>query len=353
LDKIKHRFDESFGKFHFYDHGFCLPNYISGVKIGVTSSFEITHKSIGVPNDEFFKTKEFFVEKYKDILPLDLKPNSIYFENIKTKISKKIGLTAVIILTKSKNNLLFNCINSFIQNCDASIYEIFIADTGSNEKEKNEIKNFIELKKETVKIHFIEYDYYNFAKINNDVVNNIIGDRFKFILFCNNDIRLLNDVLGGMLDIFCKKNKVGTVGCRLHYENNLVQHDGVASSVIKNQFYVTHHGLSTYYYYLPYIKNVSGNTAALMMIRLKTFNKCGGFNENYISCFEDLELNYVCIVKGLNNYNDGRLVAYHYESQTRNEDQEKQNKMTKDYNTLLSFVRSNFDKIKNVFRFYE
>ena len=51
-NKIKHRFDESFGRFHFYDHGFCVPNYLDGIKIGVTSSFEITHQSVGMPNQE-------------------------------------------------------------------------------------------------------------------------------------------------------------------------------------------------------------------------------------------------------------------------------------------------------------
>ena len=56
--KIKHTFDLSMGGFHFYDHGFCLPNYLDGVKIGVTSSFEITHESIGTPNEEFYKTKD-------------------------------------------------------------------------------------------------------------------------------------------------------------------------------------------------------------------------------------------------------------------------------------------------------
>ena len=26
--KIKHNFDETIGMFHFYDHSFCLPNYL-------------------------------------------------------------------------------------------------------------------------------------------------------------------------------------------------------------------------------------------------------------------------------------------------------------------------------------
>jgi len=42
------------------------------------------------------------------------------------------------------------------------------------------------------------------------------------------------------------------------------------------------------------------------------------------------------------------LVAYHLESQTRNDDEEKINKLRKDYvNTLVPFVNGNFDKIKH------
>ena len=76
--KIKHTFDESIGRFHFYDHGFCIPNYLDGVKLGVTSSFEITHQSIGRPNEEFYQSKDQFVNKYKQHLPLDLKPQQIF-----------------------------------------------------------------------------------------------------------------------------------------------------------------------------------------------------------------------------------------------------------------------------------
>ena len=77
-NKLKHKFDETIGKFHFYDHCFTIPNYLDDVKIGVTSSFEITHESIGQPNQEFWESKEVFLTKYKNKLPLDLKPEKIY-----------------------------------------------------------------------------------------------------------------------------------------------------------------------------------------------------------------------------------------------------------------------------------
>lgn len=349
-NKIKHRFDETIGRFHFYDHGFCVPNYLDNVKIGVTSSFEITHQSVGQPNMEFYMSKDKFVQKYRSNLPLDLKPERVYATELNIKTSKNFGKVAVIIPTKGKTYLLFNCIDSFVKNCGSENYEIFIADTGSNEDEKNKIKDYI--KESTVKINLIEYDYYNFAKINNDVVKNHITEDFKFILFCNNDIVLMNNVVDGMLEIFKKVPKAGTVGARLHYGDNTIQHEGIISIInsSSNKYDVTHMGLRSYYPKQINAMTVCGNTGALLMIRKNVFEKCGYFNENYISCFEDVELNYKCVINGLENYYDGNLVAYHLESQSRNEDPKNIEKLQQDYvNNLLPFVQNNFEKIAKWF----
>lgn len=159
--KIKHKFDESFGKFHFYDHGFSIPNYLDGVKIGVTSSFEITHESVGKPNDEFYESKEKFLEKWSTHLPLDLKPESVYAPTINEKPIKNIGKVAVIIPTKGKVEMLFDCVESLYKHCNSNLFDVFIADTGSSEDEKKWIKdNILTLGK----VKLIEYNYYNFAK---------------------------------------------------------------------------------------------------------------------------------------------------------------------------------------------
>jgi GT2 family glycosyltransferase len=280
---------------------------------------------------------------------MDLKPEKVYVPKLDIKISKNFGKVAVIIPTKNKVDLLFNCLNSFIKNCVESNYEIFIADTGSDEEEKNKIKDYIKNNEENIKINLIEYYYYNFAKINNDVVKNHVSDEFKFILFCNNDIVLLNNVLDGMLDIFKKNPKTGTVGARLHYGDNTIQHEGIVSILnSKNVFGVTHMGLRSYHSKQINPKEVCGNTGALLMIRKNVFEKCGHFNENYISCFEDVELNYKCLINNFENYYDGNLVAYHFESQSRNEDPKNMEKLQQDYiNNLVPFVQSNFEKLNN------
>ena len=345
--KIKHKFDESIGKFHFYDHGFTIPNYIDSVKIGVTSSFEITHESIGQPNEEFFESKTKFVEKYKDVLPLDLKPKKVYVPTLPKINLKNVGKVAVIIPTKSKLDLLFQCIESFYEHCDTNLFDIFIADTGSSEEEINLIE---ELVKSVGNIKLIKYDYYNFAKINNDVVKNHISKDYEFLLFCNNDVKLLNDVISGMLNIFKTQPKVGTVGARLHFEDNTIQHDGMFAFIAKNNtFQITHKNLGSYYNFLDKTTQVIGNTGALVMIRKFTFEKCGMFNENYISCFEDVELNFTCVTMGLENYLCSNCVAYHYESQTRNDESDKLNKLQQDYkNNLLPFVIRNMNKLKKI-----
>jgi GT2 family glycosyltransferase len=81
------------------------------------------------------------------------------------------------------------------------------------------------------------------------------------------------------------------------------------------------------------------------MINKTTFEKCGYFNENYETCLEDAELNIKCLSLGLTNYYDGSLVAYHYESQTRQDNSE--DNYRQDYiNTLHPFIVKNEKYIK-------
>ena len=93
-----------------------------------------------------------------------------------------------------------------------------------------------------------------------------------------------------------------------------------------------------------------GNTGALLMIRKKLFELCGGFNEKYISCFEDVELNLRCILLGYVNITDNQSVAYHYESLTRNLDSKKLEYLTQDYiDNLIPFINENITKLQNHF----
>lgn len=80
--KILIPFDENFNGFHFYDLGFCFPNFLNGVKIGVTTSIRLTHLSIGQTNEQWEQNKVLFEEIYKETLPIRLTNNKTFEEKL-------------------------------------------------------------------------------------------------------------------------------------------------------------------------------------------------------------------------------------------------------------------------------
>ena len=151
-----------------------------------------------------------------------------------------------------------------------------------------------------------------------------------------------------MLKTFKTKDRVGTVGCRLHFSNNTVQHDGI--SIILRQkhkaYTLDHLNRETYYKFNTGIDEVGGNTAALIMIRKKVFETMGGFNESFKHCYEDAILGLQLIKNGYYNYCNGECVAYHHESQTREVENNKL-EMMQDFNEhVYPFIKENFEKFK-------
>jgi GT2 family glycosyltransferase len=333
---IKEDFNENVKGFHFYDIDFCFNNYLSGVKIGVIFDVKITHKSIGKTNDEWENNRKQFVERYKESLPVKLAPK-IRYEHKEVKLTRTPKVS-VIIPTKGKVDMLLDCIKSIMVIDGYPNIELLIADTGSEDEDLERIND--ELTKADwitdKEWKLIEYDYYNFAKINNDVVRNHVSIDTELLLFSNNDIKLLNNALTQMVSMYLKKNNIGTIGCRLHFDDDTIQHSGVIMFITpQGTIGLSHKGLGSYYSYHLNNRNVLGNTAAFMLTPKETFNQIGGFNEEYIECFEDVEYNIDCLSKGKENIFISDGVAYHFESQTRNDDPDKVRREGIDINRVI------------------
>mgnify|MGYP003345906246 CR=1 FL=1 len=86
-------------------------------------SFEITHESVGQPNEEFWVSKDSFVSKYKSKLPLKLLPNEVFVEEQKQKPIKNIGKVAVILPVKENYIGIDEIINSYYKNCNNKFNE--------------------------------------------------------------------------------------------------------------------------------------------------------------------------------------------------------------------------------------
>ncbi len=344
--RIKSGFDERLGGFHFYDISFCLANHLMGVSVGHIYNIKLVHKSPGFTGPEWEAARLKFLDYYGSELPLNIKPYEILFDRQKVVLIpiKKEPRVNIIILSKDRNDLLFQCLDSLYRSTRYKNFKTIVVDTGSSEQTLNEIEERLG---NTIKL--VKYDYYNFARVNNDVVANHLDDNCDLLLFCNNDIKFLddNDALSQMVDVWMKTHNIGTVGANLFFEDLRVQHSGQLAihHTKNNSLQFGHVGYGTYYNYHLNNTNVLGNTGALMLTSKKTFNKIGGFNEAYTSAFEDLEFNMRCITQGYVNVLCGNACAYHFESQTRGEQKVKgeQHDMQ---NVLLPYVSANFERLK-------
>lgn len=109
--RIKKTFDTDFEGFHFYDIPFCFSNHLEGVKVGVVTNIRITHKSIGMTNDQWNQNRIKFVEKYSKDLPIKIPFNPQ--EKLKVLISclffKEFTGSELYVYELSKNLIKNNC----------------------------------------------------------------------------------------------------------------------------------------------------------------------------------------------------------------------------------------------------
>jgi GT2 family glycosyltransferase len=337
---IIHRFDEDFVGFHFYEISMVVPNYLEGCNIGVTTSIRILHKSVGETNQQWEANRQQFVKRYDDELPIALPPQ---YKEL-NPILKSFPKVTVIIPTKNNFKYISNNITSWGENVTYPNYEILVADTGSSQDVIDSYSVFLR-----DKVKLVRYDYYNFAKINNDVVKNHVSDDTELLLFCNDDVRLLNDVLSRCVEIYNEnKATVGTIGIRLHFGDGSVQHNGIIMGFdSEKQLKLSHRDIrKTEGFQTGVNYNSLGNTGGFMLIKKDLFNTCGGFNEEYVECLEDVELNLKCRHQGLQNITVSDAVAYHYESVSRDKLSGKNERFMVDFERLLLFIKNNVETKK-------
>ncbi len=190
---------------------------------------------------------------------------------------------SIIIPTKNNQALLSECIRSLEYNTNYKNLEIIIIENNSDKKTK--------LYLSSLPYQVISFEEeFNFSTMNNLALEKSTGD---YILFLNDDTESIEpNWLLEMVSI-CQQNDVGAVGAKLLFNNNTIQHAGMAH--LKNGFFF--HPLQKFpsksneqFDTLNLIRECSSVTGACLLIKRTILNEIKNYDETFDVYYGDSDL---------------------------------------------------------------
>lgn len=270
--KIQKRFNEEVEGFHFYDTTFCFDNFLSGVKIGTISNVNITHKSIGMTNEEWEKNRLKFINRFKENLPIKLKSNYPYLP-----INKNLPLVSVIVPIYNYGVMFEKCLNSIFESTYKNI-EIIIVNDGSTDE-------YVLKKLESLDNHpNIKVLNQNNSGPSSARNNGIKNSNGEFILPLDSDDMIHPDYIKNCVSILKSNTNISPVYCDTH-------HYGEMQGIEQRPEWSMERLIQG-----PFIVNCS-------MFTKKAFDDCGGFDET-LKGWEDYDF---WIRMGLRGYIGKRI----------------------------------------------
>lgn len=193
-------------------------------------------------------------------------------------------------------------------------YHLFLV---NNRSEQPETLAFLAEARRAPGVTVLEFDEpFNYSRLHNETVKKIPNE---ILLFLNNDMEIIRpDWLEALLE-HIHRDQVGAVGCKLladHGPQRALQHGGMAFKpcVLLCALNLT----DPEQYFTRVQRDVSGVTAACMLIRKSVFERLGGFDEtNFPIGFSDADLCLKLIQAGYKIMYTPFAVLVHHESQSR------------------------------------
>lgn len=269
--------------------------------------------------------------------------------NIVKYIPSGKSLVSIIIPTKDHADILDQCLKSVYEKTTYKNYEIIVIDNNSEEKETFDLLRKYDKKYKNFKYKRIECEF-NYSYLNNEAAKIAKGE---YILLLNNDIEVISpDWLENMLG-YAEQNHVGTVGAKLLFPDNTIQHAGIImgkGGLAGHAHYEKKNSYISPQYELKIPYDYSACTAACLMVSKKKFNEVNGLEEKLKVAFNDVDFNLKLLDKGYNNVFLPNVKLYHYESKSRGLDTtpEKQKRFVQEW----SYMKDKWNKYMEHDPFY-
>jgi GT2 family glycosyltransferase len=227
-------------------------------------------------------------------------------------------LVSIVIPTRDNGEVLRRCLDSLWQISSWQRFEVIIIDNGSVDPDAIEVLQDLAARD---RVRVIRHDApFNWSKVNNLGARAANGE---LLLFLNDDTQLLAaDCLERMAG-YAQLAHVGAVGAKLLYpETRQVQHAGVVNLANgpNHPFWRQPADAPGYFMRNLLEFNWVAVTGACLMIERSKFIAAGGFDETFPVGYNDIELCFRLLQRGLFNVVCPTAVWLHHESLTRGSD---------------------------------
>ncbi|WP_213952839.1 glycosyltransferase [Variovorax sp. dw_954] len=233
---------------------------------------------------------------------------------------KSLPLVSIVIPTAAKivlingrpRDLIAACLSSIAAMSTYANIEVVVVDNG--DLDRNRLAH--------IKAFPIRYVTYRDSQVNISRKLNMGAAcaAGEILLLLNDDTEVLTCDWIERLLVHFEKPHVGAVGARLLYPDMTIQHAGVVS-ILGHPDHVTRwisRRDSGYFFSNAGARNYLSVTGALTMTTARYYREVGGYDENLPLCFNDIDLCYKLVEKGLTVVYEPGAELIHFESVSAN-----------------------------------
>lgn len=225
-------------------------------------------------------------------------------------------LISIIIPNKDHIDDLEKCLSSVYEKSTWKNYEILIVENNSEEQETFEYYKNLSWRYPKARV-LTWKEGFNYAAINNFAVKEAKG---SYLLFLNNDVEVISPGWIEEMLMICQQQDVAIVGAKLYYPDNLIQHAGVVlgmGGIAGHIMCMASCEDKGYFGRAVNVQEISAVTAACMLMKAEDFQAVGGFDEEFVVAFNDIDLCMKVRAAGKKVVFTPYAELYHYESKSR------------------------------------